>query len=322
MKHIKYISILTLILWWNSAYAQVTITVSADGKGDYKTIQEAIDHCKAFQSTETIIQIKQGIYKEKILIDTFYTHLILVGESAESTIITFDDHAGMPNIGTFNSYTMKVMGNDIVIENLTIENASGEKGQAVALHIEGDRCVVRNCRLLGNQDTLYAAGPKSRQYYSNCYISGTTDFIFGAATAVFDCCTLHSKRNSFVTAASTPQENAYGYVFLNCKLTADANVDKVYLGRPWRDHAKVVFVNCQMGKHILAEGWHNWGKPEREKTAFYAEYNSVGDGANAQGRMAWSHQLSRKQSKQYTLCQIFKQNSSWNMMADNHLDRK
>ncbi|MFT3738114.1 MAG: pectinesterase family protein [Breznakibacter sp.] len=320
MNSIRNLLALCIACWctWASsgALAQTKVIVAADGTGDYTTLQEAIGHCKAFQPTETVIFIKNGIYREKVLIDTFYTNLRLVGESAEQTIITYDDHAGMPDIGTFNSYTMKVTGNGIVLENLTIENASGEKGQAVALHIEGDRCIIRNCRLLGNQDTLYAAGQKSRQYYSNCYIDGTTDFIFGAATAVFDRCTLHSKRNSFITAASTPKGNAYGYVFLDCKLTANSGVNKVYLGRPWRDDANVVFVNCTMDEHIVPEGWHNWGKPEREKTAFYAEYRSSGNGANPNGRVAWSHQLTKKEIKKYTVKNIFKQTSNWDIRLD------
>jgi pectin methylesterase-like acyl-CoA thioesterase len=120
-------------------------------------------------------------------------------------------------MGTFDSYTMKVDGNDIVVENLTISNTAGEVGQAVALHIEGDRCVFRNCRFLGNQDTMFASGENSRQYYKDCYIEGTTDFIFGPATAVFEDCLIHSKRDSYITAASTPEWVDYGYVFIDCK---------------------------------------------------------------------------------------------------------
>lgn len=293
-----------------------TITVSQDGEGDYRTIQEAINSCRAFQTFDKVIYIKNGIYKEKVLIDSFFTHLHLIGESKDSTIIAFDDYAGKGNLGTFTSYTVKVLGDHTTIENLTIKNSSGEVGQAVALHVEGDCVVVKNCRILGNQDTLYTAGQKSRQYYANCYIDGTTDYIFGAATAVFDDCILHSKRNSFITAASTPKDSQFGYIFRNCKLTADTGVEKVYLGRPWRDCAQVVFISCAMGDHIASEGWHNWGQPKREKTAFYAEYKSTGPGAGPGERVKWSHQLSKRELREYTFDKIYRYCTEWSIATE------
>lgn len=296
------------------ANGKTHLVVAQDGSGDYTSIQEAVTACGAFPSEPKEIFIKNGIYHEKVLIDSFQTNLTLVGESREKTIITNGDYAGQPGIGTFNSYTVKITGDHVSIQNLTIENSAGEMGQAVALHVEGDYFKARNCAILGDQDTIYAAGQKSRQYFSDCYISGTTDFIFGAATAVFDNCTLHSKKNSYITAASTPQGNAYGYVFRNCKLTADPNVTEVYLGRPWRDYAKVVFIDCMMGSHIRAEGWHNWSKPEREKTSFYAEYHSAGDGANPSGRASWSHQLTKREVKKYKLKNIFSSCSAWDLV--------
>ncbi|MDP3915185.1 MAG: pectinesterase family protein [Bacteroidota bacterium] len=294
------------------AQEKPNITVAQDGSGDYKTIQEAVNACRAFQTVDKIIFIKNGIYNEKILIDSFFTHLKLVGESVEQTIITFGDFAGKDNMGTFRSYTMKITGDDIVVENLTIENSAGEVGQAVALHVEGDRCIFRNCRILGNQDTVYAAGQKSRQYFADCYIEGTTDFIFGAATAIFDRCTIHSKRDSYITAASTPQGKRFGYVFRNCKLTANPVATKVYLGRPWRDYSKTVFLNCEMGAHILPEGWHNWSRAEAEKSSFYAEYQSSGSGFVSGKRVGWSHQLSKKKAKNYQPAKIFQEESTWN----------
>ena len=298
---------------------RVKITVAQDGSGDFTTIQEAINTCRAFQMYDKVIFIKNGIYKEKVLIDAFFTHLHLIGESKDKTIITYDDYAGKGNIGTFTSYTVKVLGDHTTIENLTIENSSGEVGQAVALHVEGDCVIVKNCRILGNQDTLYAAGQKSRQYYSNCYIDGTTDFIFGAATAVFENCTLHSKRNSYITAASTPESNTFGYIFRHCKLTAEPEVTKVYLGRPWRDDAKVVYIECEMENHIVPEGWHNWSNPQREKTAFYAEFNNKGPGANPSKRVSWSHQLTKKELKNYTFDKIFSHCSKWAIQPESHL---
>jgi len=290
---------------------KTSVVVAKDGSGDYTSIQEAINHCKAFRNYEQEIFIKNGVYHEKILVDSFLINIKLIGESSDSTVITNSDHAGMPGIGTFNSYTVKVVGDSNKLINLTIENRSGEVGQAVALHIEGDLCEIKNCKLLGSQDTLYAAGKYSRQFYTNCYIDGTTDYIFGAAVAVFEDCTIHSKRNSYITAASTAKEHQFGYVFKRCKLTAAKGIDKVYLGRPWRDYANVVFIECEMGKHILPEGWHNWNQPNREQTAFYAEYKSKGLGANSIERVKWSHQLSKKEVKKYTLKNIYSFGSKW-----------
>ncbi|MFV0375712.1 MAG: pectinesterase family protein [Mangrovibacterium sp.] len=298
------------------AETKKTLVVAPDGSGDYTSIQEAVTACGAFPSEQKEVFIKNGIYHEKVLIDSFQSNITLRGESNEGTIITNGDHAGQPGIGTFNSYTLKVTGDHIRIENLTIENSAGEVGQAVALHAEGDYFQVLNCRILGNQDTLYAAGQKSRQYYRNCFISGTTDFIFGAATAVFYHCELHSIRNSYITAASTPEVNLFGYVFRDCKLTASPGVDKVYLGRPWRPYARTVFINCEMGPHIAPEGWHNWDKPERENTTFYAEYNSRGPGANPSGRVVWSHQLTPKEIRNYTFDKFYHYCSEWEPDAD------
>ena len=278
-----------------------TVIVAQDGSGDFKSIQEALDTRKAFRNYEQQIFIKNGVYEEKVLIDSYLTNIRLTGESVEGVIVTHSDHAGMAGIGTFNSYTMKVVGDQITLENLTIVNASGPVGQAVALHVEGDCFLSKNCQLKGDQDTLYAAGPKSNQYYWSCYIEGTTDFIFGAAMAIFENCVIHSKKNSYITAASTPEGREFGYVFRNCQLTAAEGVDEVYLGRPWRDYAQVAFIDCEMGAHIPPEGWHNWNQPNREQTSYYAEFGSTGAGANPESRVNWSHQLKEEDLDKYTL---------------------
>ncbi|MEX2603144.1 MAG: pectinesterase family protein, partial [Gracilimonas sp.] len=200
---------------------------------------------------------------------------------------------------TFHTYTLLVEGNDFHAENLTIENSAGRVGQAVALHVDADRASFENCSLLGNQDTLYVAGEGNRQYFKDCYIEGTTDFIFGGATVLFENCQIHSKKNSYITAASTPQGMEYGFVFDQCKLTAEAEVNEVYLGRPWRDHAKTVFLRSEMGEHILSEGWHNWDKKMAEQTVFYAEYGNSGPGYAPGKRVNWSHQLTEDQSNAY-----------------------
>jgi pectinesterase len=291
------------------------ITVAQDGSGNYKTIQDAIDAVRAYSPEHITMIIKNGIYHEKVTIPAWVTNLSVIGESRENTIITCEDYSGKfmnadtvsnkKKFSTFNSYTLRVQGNDITIENLTIKNAAGRVGQAVALHVDGDRFVIKNCNLLGNQDTLLTANDTSRQYYLNCLIEGTTDFIFGNATAVFQDCTIKSLSDSYVTAASTTQQQKFGYVFLNCRLTAGPEVKKEYLGRPWRAYAKVVFIGCEMGAHILPEGWHNWGKVENEATAYYAEYNNTGAGAATAKRVSWSHILSKKEAGQYTIENIF-----------------
>jgi pectinesterase len=234
------------------------------------------------------------------------TNITFLGDNADSTVISYDDYSGKGKMETFDSYTVKVMGNDILFKNITFENTAGRVGQAVALHVEGDRCTFENCRLIGNQDTLFASGENSRQYFLNCYIEGTVDFIFGSATALFDHCHIHSKTTgSYITAASTPKWALYGYVFKDCQLTAAKDVEKVYLGRPWRDYAKTVFINCDMGNHIIDVGWNNWSRPETEKTTFYGEYKCTGTSFKPQNRVKWAHQLTEKEVENYTMENIF-----------------
>ncbi|MFV0365491.1 MAG: pectinesterase family protein [Mangrovibacterium sp.] len=300
-----------------AAEVSYELTVAKDGSGNYTTIQAAINDAKSFPDAPIIIRIKKGVYNEKVCIYAWNNKLTLIGEDPKNTIITFGDYFKSINLGrnsTFRTYTLKVESNDVRIENLSIINSAGKVGQAVALHLEGDRCVIKNCRLLGNQDTLYADGEGSRQYFSQCYIEGTTDFIFGQATALFDDCELHSKSDSYVTAASSIKGQAYGFVFRHCTLTAQSGVKNCSLGRPWRDYANVVFLNCTMGAHIKAEGWSDWGNTNRKETAYYAEYLSTGEGANASARLDWTHQLSKKQAKQYSTEKIFfkSKNDNWN----------
>lgn len=285
------------------------LTVAKDGSGDYTTIQEAVDAVRAYSPVPLTITVKKGVYHEKLIIPSWVTNITFIGESRDSTIITNDDYSGKQvgdkKLSTFNSYTVWVQGNDVKMENLTIRNTAGRVGQAVALHVDGNHFVIRNCNLLGNQDTLLTANDNSCQYYEDCLIAGTTDFIFGPATALFRRCTIRSLSDSYITAASTTKEQPYGYVFLECNLTANQEAQKVYLGRPWRAYARTVFIRCEMGKHILPAGWHNWGKTENEQTAFYAEYDNRGEGAAVAGRVPWSKQLSTAEAAQYVTVKIF-----------------
>lgn len=285
---------------------ELNIIVAKDGSGDYNSIQEAINNTKSFPYKRVAIFIKNGIYKEKVKVYEWNSNLSLIGESKENTIITFDDNFNKIGLGrnsTFHTYTLLVEANNVLLKNLTIENSSGEVGQAVALSVFSDEVVVSNCKLLGNQDTLYASG-KGKQFYKDCYIEGTTDFIFGSATAFFQNCEIHSKKNSYITASSTPKDSLYGYVFKDCKLTADKGIKEVYLGRPWRIYAQTVFINCDLGNHILPIGWHNWSKPEAEQTTFYGEYKNYGDGFQPNKRVKWSYQLKKRQAKKYTLIRV------------------
>ena len=304
-----------------------TLTVAKDGTGNYKTIQEAINSVRDLGKLRVKIFVKNGVYREKIIVPSWKTNISLIGESKDSTIITWDDYSGKTNPGgtdaykkdkfsTYTSYTVLVQGNDFIAENLTIQNTAGRVGQAVALHVDADRVSVKNCNILGNQDTLYTAKENSRQYYQDCFIEGTTDFIFGEATAVFQNCTIKSLLNSYITAAATRASQTYGYVFFDCKLIADTTTKKVYLGRPWRPYAKTVFIHCEMGNHIVPEGWDPWKGDamfvDKEKTCFYAEYNNIGQGADNKQRVNWSHQLAENEAKQYTLSNILGGVDKWN----------
>jgi pectinesterase len=294
-----------------AAAQQKKLVVAQDGSGDYTSVQEAIDAIPAFPVGGVEVFVKNGTYREKVVIPSWKTDIRLIGEDKNKTIISWGDYSGKGDINTFTSYTVLVQGNGFRAENITFENTAGPVGQAVALHVEADRAVFRNCRIIGDQDTLYVGVGGSRQYFVDCYIEGTTDFIFGPATSVFERCTIQCKKNSYITAASTPEGQPFGFVFLNCTVTAADEKLQVYLGRPWRPFAQTVFLNTQLGKHIRPEGWHNWSKPEAEKTAYYAEYNSTGAGASPKTRVTWTKQLTAKEAKRYTLETILAGKDNW-----------
>ena len=311
----KVLGLLLLLVAVSGTWAQErrdTLVVSRDGTGNFRTLQEAIESARAFMDYTVTIYVKNGVYKEKVIVPSWVENIDIIGEDRDKTIITYDDHANINKMGTFRTYTVKVEGSDITFKNLTIENNAAQLGQAVALHTEGDRLKFINCRILGNQDTIYTGAKFTRLYFKDCYIDGTTDFIFGPSTALFENCMIHSKRNSYVTAASTPKEAKYGYIFKHCKLTAEPGVDKVYLGRPWRPYAYTLFIECELGKHIVPAGWHNWGKQSNEETARYMEYKNTGEGANVSERVAWSKQLTKKEAEAVTVDAIFGTQSNWN----------
>ncbi|MCV9388833.1 pectinesterase family protein [Reichenbachiella ulvae] len=285
--------------------------VAIDGSGDFTTVQDAIDAVPNLRKNETRILIKNGTYKEKLVLAASKTNITFVGEDVNQTILTYDDYASKQNrfgeeVGTSGSSAFYIFGDGFTARNITFENSAGPVGQAVAVRVDGDKVMFENCRFLGYQDTLYPHGKNSRQYYKNCYIEGTVDFIFGWSTAVFEGCEIFSKGESgYLTAASTLEETAYGFVFIDCKLTGESPKHSVYLGRPWRPFAQTVFINCEMGEHIKPEGWHNWNKPDAEKTSFYAEYGSTGPGANPDARVTWAKELKKNELSNYTKEEIF-----------------
>ena len=294
-----------------------TLFVARDGTAEFRNIDDAIEVCRAFMEYHKVIFVKKGTYKEKLILPSWLTNIEICGEDRDNTIITYDDHANVfipgtdRKMGTFRTYTVRVDGNDITFRNITIENNAARLGQAVALHTQGDRLTFVNCRILGNQDTVYTGGINTRLYFKDCHIEGTTDFIFGPSTAWFENCTILSRTDSYITAASTPQDVEYGYVFNRCKIVAAEGVSKVYLGRPWRPYAHTLFMNCQLGKHILPVGWHNWSNTQNETTARYCEYDNHGEGAATKERAAWTRQLTKKEAAKVTLENVFRQNGGW-----------
>ena len=286
------------------------MVVAKDGSGQFRTVQRAFDAIPSGNQNPVVIRVRNGIYRERLILDTRKDFVTLVGEDREKTIITFDNHAGLrlengDTVNTWTSASVFIYANAFTARDITFENNAGfTAGQAVAVFAYGDKMRFFNCRFMGFQDVLFLSGPGSRQYYRDCYIEGTTDFIFGPATAIFDHCHIHSKKKSHVTAASTPREVKYGFVFLDCTLTGDANLKGVSLGRPWTPYASVTYIRCNIGPHIGEKGWDNWRNPANEKTARYAEFENTGPGASAQ-RHEWIRKLTVEEAAQFTFKNIF-----------------
>lgn len=323
--------------------------VALDGSGDFIKIQDAVDSIPDKNSKKVVIKIKNGVYREKLFIEKPFVSL--QGEDVEKTIITYDDYAMMKQpdgsiFGSFNSYTAFMGGDNFSAENITFQNTAGRGatiGQGLAAYVDGDRAIFRNCRFLGHQDTLFMGplppyplkrptfeGPRvdapkrlTRQYYENCFIKGDVDFIYGSAVTVFKDCEIFSCSrvksgdmpssgvNGWYTAASTPEGEKFGYVFINCRLTSDAPANSVYLGRPWRNYAKVAFISCWMCEQIRPEAWDNWNKPESEQTTFFCEYDSKGPGAAMDKRVSWAKILTPEQAAEYTVENVLSESDGW-----------
>jgi pectinesterase len=285
-------------------------TVAKDGSGNYKTVQNALDAVPLKNGKPLTIFIKNGIYREKLFLDSSKHFVTLIGEDKFNTILTYKDHTGKlspkgDTINTRTSWSFKIVADNFTAENITFQNDAGfTAGQAVAVESNGDKAIFKNCRFIGNQDVLFTNNNKSRQYYEDCYIEGTTDFIFGSATVWFEKCHIHSKKNSHVTAASTPKEKEFGYIFNDCILTGDTSLHNVSLGRPWRPYAHVTYLHCFIGEHIKSEGWSTWNNNDNHLTTRYAEYKNFGASSNQAGRVKWAKQLTEEQVKRYTLMNV------------------
>lgn len=304
----------TFALVEHAAAAETTIVVAADGSGQFTKVQDAIMSVPDGTADNSVfIRIKPGTYKEPIYIQREKRFFHLIGEDPKATVLTYDLHANMLDkdgkpIGTFRTPSTTIDADDVTVENLTFENSAGPVGQALAIRVDGDRIVFRGCRFLGNQDTIFLN--RGRQYFEHCSIEGTTDFIFGGATAYFDDCDIHCRTSSYITAAATPDFQPYGFVFRNCRVTTEPGV-KMYLGRPWRGYSAVTFLTTELPAAIRPEGWHNWDRPEREATVRYAEFGSRGPGANPEQRVKWSRQLSAEEAGKVTPENVLSGSDGW-----------
>lgn len=288
--------------------------VAKDGSGDFLTVQDAINAVPDFRKNKrTTILVRPGEYKERVIVPECKINISLIGQTG--AVITNDGYASKKNslgdeMSTSGSSTCYIYAPDFYAEGITFANTAGRVGQAVACFVSADRAYFKACRFLGNQDTLYTYGKGCRQYYEDCYVEGTVDFIFGWSTAVFNRCTIHSLGQGYLTAPSTDKEQKYGYMFYDCKMTAEPGVEGVALSRPWRPYAKAVFIRCDLGGHIAPAGWNNWGKKSNEETVTYAEYQNTGEGARPEARAPYGHQL--KDLTGYGIEEVLAGNDGWN----------
>jgi pectinesterase len=299
-----------------SAVKPINIVVAADGSGQFKTVQEAVMSVPSgSRSNPVIIHIRPGTYKELIYVQREKRFFHLVGEDPEKTILTYDLYANIKGsdgkpIGTFHTPSTTIDTDDFMAENITFENSAGAVGQALAIRVDGDRAVFRNCRFLGWQDTILLN--RGRQYFENCYIAGHVDFIFGAATAWFEKCHIQCLGDGYITAASTPVDQPFGFVFSNCKITGDQPEARTYLGRPWRIYASTIFLNTEMSEIVRPEGWNDWKQTETHQTARYAEFNSTGPGGSPKSREDWAKQLTKSEATAITLKKVLGGADGWN----------
>lgn len=313
------LSALLLAVFVVQLSAQTNLLVARDGSGQFKSVQAAIMSVPAGSAANpVVIRIKPGIYKESLYVQREKRFFRLVGEDAEKTVLTYDFHANLKGpdgqpLGTFRTPSTMIDADDFVAERVTFENSAGPVGQALAIRLDGDRAVFRDCRFLGWQDTIFAN--RGRHYFTNCFIAGHVDFIFGGATAFFDRCRIHCLRTGYLTAASTPPDERFGFVFSRCAITGEPGA-KTFLGRPWRDHAATVWLHTEMSDVVRPAGWDNWNLPHREQTARYAEFGSTGPGAQAGQRVKWVKKLSEAEAGESTVAKVLRGADGWNPLEN------
>jgi pectinesterase len=311
----KFIAVAALFFSAASLRAQTNLFVAADGRAPFSSVQSAIMAVPAgSRKNPVIIHIAPGIYKELIYVQREKRFFKLVGDNPTNTVLIFNLYAGITNaegkpIGTFKTPSTTIDADDFTAENVTFANDAGPVGQALAIRVDGDRASFRNCRFLGWQDTILLN--RGRQYFENCYVCGHVDFIFGAATAWFENCEIHARRDGYLTAASTPVDVPFGFAFSNCKITGEPGV-KTALGRPWRIYASTIYLNCEMSDVVRPEGWNDWKKPEAHTTTRYAEFNSTGDGASPTNRPDWIKQLKKSEAQKITVDTVLGGADNWN----------
>lgn len=317
--------------------------VAADGTGDYHSIQSAIDRVPA---EGDLVLVAPGTYREQVIIRQSHVTLKSSNPDPAKTVIVDDTSQGTR--GNKESYaTVHVLGDDFHAENITFENdfnrthqQAYSSSQAQALNLEGDRNILRNVHILANQDTLYIgakgcgqSGSRSaatgqgcistptRSYFTHCVIAGNVDYIYGDGNAVFEDREIHNTVHAaggFLTAQGkrAPDQQS-AFVFNRCRVTAEPGVTNVYLGRPWRPYASVIFLSTELGAHIVPEGWREWhpGETLSLETAFFAEFHSTGPGANPVAREPKSHQLTPVQAEQYETSRFLAGQDHWNPKA-------
>ena len=302
-----------------SAVKSINVIVAADGSGQFTNVQAAIMSVPSGSRTHpVVIRLKPGTYKELIYVQREKHFFSLIGENPATTVITYNLQANLTNfdgkpLGTFRTPSALIDADDFTAENITFENSAGAVGQALAIRVDGDRAVFRNCRFLGWQDTILLN--RGRQYFENCTIAGHVDFIFGAATAWFEQCHIQCLGDGYITAASTPVDQPFGFVFSNCKITGDKPEARTFLGRPWRIYASTIFLNTEMSAVVSPEGWNDWKKPETHQTARYAEFNSTGPGGSPKQRVDWAKQLTKAEAAGITVGKVLGSADDWNPKA-------
>lgn len=308
LRNLLLIALAVVLSCCDNTAQKAVYVVDCNGNGDFRTIQECFDALPSKPAEWRTVRILPGTYREKVTLDVYKNKVAIVGEG--DVRIVWNDFSGKVVEGyemtTYDTYTMSIQADDIYLCGVTVENDAGRVGQAVALETRGDRIHIDRCRLIGDQDTFFTKGYVSRVLVERSHIEGTTDFIFGPSIVYFADCTIHAKTDSYITAASTTERNKYGYIFVKCKVTADDDVTKLYLGRPWKSTARTVWLCCNLPGAIRPEGWHNWNDPYRERPSFYAEYGCTGAGADRSQRVAWSHELTAEEAADhYDLAHVF-----------------